>query len=56
MWKWWCRDLKPGQLEHQDEHLPWPDKSPDLNIIKRQFGKKSEKQIPFFNLSETIGW
>ncbi len=29
-------NIKPRRLEHQNElqHLPWPNKSPDLNIFK----------------------
>ncbi len=40
--------IKPGNLEHQDElpHLPWPDKSPDLNIIKPPWAVFEEMQIP----------
>lgn len=26
--------VKPGQVKYQLQHLPWSEKSPDLNIIK----------------------
>ncbi len=42
--------IKPGQLEHQDElqHLPLPDKSPELNTIKPRWTVLERRERSIF--------